>query len=307
MTNNCDWGEPASRSAEDIAAAQRFVEWYLAWFADVIYFGDYPPSMRQKLGDRLPRFTDDERDLFLANKPDFFGLNHYTTNMIADVPSPPGYDEDPTLWSYFIDREISEAYLPEACKGCGAVRAASVWHKAAPWGTRKLLNWIADRYDNPPIFVTENGWSSAGTKEEEIYDTDRVLFYANTTSEILKAINEDGVNVRGYFAWSMMDNYEWEYGYYERFGITHVDFDTLERTPKNSAEWLKRTVATNALVDVSDLTSGPPSDSDDNSGVIVPVVIVASVVGGLALVAGGYALHRGKASSEEAQSPLLGS
>jgi beta-glucosidase/6-phospho-beta-glucosidase/beta-galactosidase len=89
--------------------------------------------------------------------------------------------------------------------------------------------------------------------EEEINDIQRVLFHANTTSEVLKAINEDGVDVRGYFAWSMMDNYEWECGYSERFGITYVDFDTLERKPKNSAEWLRRTIASNSLVDVSDL------------------------------------------------------
>jgi beta-glucosidase len=259
MTNNCDWGEPASRSPEDIAAAQRYVEWYLGWFADVIYLGDYPASMRDKLGDRLPAFTDDETKMFLDNKPDFFGLNHYTTNMIAHVPSPSTYDADPTQWSYFGDRELEEAYLPEVCQGCGPIQAASVWHKAAPWGTRKLLNWIADRYGNPPISITENGWSTHDSMEEEIYDTDRVLFYANTTSEVLKAINEDGVDVRGYFAWSMMDNYEWEYGYDERFGIHYVDFETQERTPKNSAEWLKRTVASNSLVDVSDLTTGPPA------------------------------------------------
>jgi beta-glucosidase len=250
---NCDWGEPASRSPDDIAAAERYVEWQLGWFADIIYLGDYPMSMRRKLGDRLPVFAESERQMFLNNKPDFFGLNHYTTNMIVDAPSPPGYDDDPALWSYFGDREVSESYLPEVCAGCGPLRAASVWHKAAPWGTRKLLSWIANRYGGPPVLITENGWSSRGSMEEEINDIQRVLFHANTTSEVLKAINEDGVDVRGYFAWSMMDNYEWECGYSERFGITYVDFDTLERKPKNSAEWLRRTIASNSLVDVSDL------------------------------------------------------
>merc|ERR1712130_748036 len=76
------------------------------------------------------------------------------------------------------------------------------------------------------IYVTENGWSlKADTHQVGVVDTDRMYFYANYTSEMLKAIKEDGVDVRGYFAWSLMDNYEWEMGYTERFGLVYNDYN----------------------------------------------------------------------------------
>jgi beta-glucosidase/6-phospho-beta-glucosidase/beta-galactosidase len=92
---------------------------------------------------------------------------------------------------------------------------------------RKFLNWINDRYNSPEIYITESGWSVAvDDKSLGAKDPDRLGYYKNYTTEVFKAMNEDGVNIKGYFAWSLMDNYEWEMGYRERFGLIYVDFDT---------------------------------------------------------------------------------
>jgi len=134
--------------------------------------------------------------------------------------------------------------------------------KGAAWGLRKLLNWVHRRYSGPEIIVTEGGWSlAADTAAEAQTDTQRVAYYANYTSEMLKAIHEDGINVSGYFAWSLMDNFEWEKGYSERFGVIFTDFGfddagqptvNQSRTLKDSACWFSKVWAANAVVDPAD-------------------------------------------------------
>lgn len=245
ITNNCDWNEPATNSVEDIAAAERANEWWLAWFSDPIWLGDYPASMRAKLGERLPTFTPAESES-LKGSADFFGLNHYGSMFTQGSPAPADYGlPGGTEPSYWADYEAHSFHTDDMPK------AASVWLFGVPWGLRKLLNWVAKRYNSPAIYVTENGWSTPGDVDVEtgVHDPSRVLFYANYTSEMQRAINEDGVDVRGYFAWSLMDNFEWERGYSERFGLVHTDFVTQKRYPKTSALWYSATIQANAIVD----------------------------------------------------------
>ena len=243
ITNNCDWREPRTGAAADVAAAERAVEWWLGWFADPIWLGDYPASMRAALGERLPRFTAAEQAL-IRGSADFFGLNHYGSAWAEDQPHPPGYGTPggpaPHYFADFAARELHSDEMP---------RAASVWLYGVPWGLRKLLSWVARRYANPPLFVTENGWSTPGDEAgaTAVYDPGRVYFYANYTSEMRRAIYEDGVDVRGYFAWSLLDNFEWERGYSERFGLVYTDFETQQRLPKASARWFSDLATTNAL------------------------------------------------------------
>ena len=150
-----------------------------------------------------------------------------------------------------------------------------------PWGLRKLLKWIDTRYHHPIIYVTENGWSTPGDEHwsKGVQDDGRVLFYHNYTSEMQvrqaskqassiakrtqlislpllpcivraqRSINEDGVDLRGYLAWSLMDNFECERGYTERFGLVFTDFDTQERDVKASGGWYKAAIEANAIVD----------------------------------------------------------
>lgn len=255
ISNNCDYREPATAEPDDIAAAQRANIWWLGWFADPIFgeSGDYPIEMRQKLGTRLPSFTAAEK-AELKGSADWFGLNHYGSGFAKHAPNGPQYGSAQDPPSYWADFESQTLHTPEMPK------AASTWLYSTPWGLRKLLGWISHRYpkSRAPIYVTENGWSTAGgeSMQEGIADDGRVAFYANYTSEMRKAINEDGVDVRGYFGWSLMDNFEWEMGYTERFGLVYTDYETQQRTPKASAKWFSALIKANALVDTKPFMSG---------------------------------------------------
>jgi len=116
-----------------------------------------------------------------------------------------------------------------------------------PWGCKKLLKWIDERYDQPNIYITENGCSYPDKLVDgKVDDQKRVDFYQGYLKACQEAINE-GVKLKGYFAWSFMDNFEWASGYEKRFGLHYVDFETLERTPKKSALWFKEAIKNNSV------------------------------------------------------------
>lgn len=230
ITNNCDWREPLTTDPKDQEAAQRALEFFLAWFADPIYKGDYPDVMKKNLGHRLPSFTDEEKKL-IKGSSDFFGLNHYTTMMAADAT------EQPVDGFVYGNGGLSEDQLVNLSVSPEWKMTAMQW-AIVPWGCRKLLHWIADRYDNPPIYITENGCAfDDQVIDGKVNDTDRIDFFKSYLNEIGIAI-ESGVQVKGYFIWSLMDNFEWALGYGKRFGITYVD-EKLNRIPKASAWWYR--------------------------------------------------------------------
>ena len=239
ITNNCDWREAYSEKPEDIEAAERAVEFFLAWFADPIYKGDYPQSMKERLGDRLPTFSIEEKTL-MKGSSDFFGLNHYTTSYVAALS---------------VDKDNTRTAINEGMINDQALRLIQdkSWEKTdmdwpiVPWGLQKLLEWINDRYDQPDIVITENGCAMKDQiLDGKILDQNRINFYHSYISAVHKAI-ENGVKVKGYFAWSFMDNFEWASGYEKRFGICYVDYKTLKRTPKASALWYKNVIKENAV------------------------------------------------------------
>jgi beta-glucosidase len=239
ITNNCDWREPITKKKEDCEAATRALEFFLGWFADPIYFGRYPTCMVERLGDRLPKFTEEEIAI-VKGSSDFFGLNHYTT-MYAAVAS-----DHMEAQSVYGNGGLSEDQDV-------TLSVDSTWRKTSmgwavvPWGCKKMLAWIADRYDNPDIIITENGCAYKDVLENgEVNDQERIDFYHGYLKAALEAINS-GVNLKGYFAWSFMDNFEWASGYEKRFGIHYVDFFTGKRTPKNSAKWYKDIIKHNAI------------------------------------------------------------
>ncbi|WMI67149.1 GH1 family beta-glucosidase [Mangrovimonas sp. YM274] len=228
ITNNCDWREPLTDAVEDQKAAQRALEFFLAWFADPIYFGKYPKCMEDRLGDRLPKFTEEERQMLLGST-DFFGLNHYTTMLASEA-------KQINAGSVYGNGGLSEDQDVNLALDPNWELTEMQW-AVVPWGCRKLLHWISDRYDHPNIVITENGCAyDDQIVNGEVNDEKRVEFFKGYLEECAIAI-EEGVNLTGYFAWSFMDNFEWASGYSKRFGMHYVDFDTLERTPKASAKW----------------------------------------------------------------------
>lgn len=238
ITNNCDWRYPLTDSPADQAAAQRSIEFFLAWFADPIWKGDYPAVMRDRLGGRLPEFTAAEREAVLGSS-DFFGLNHYST-MYASEPEE-GKELDSSLegnGGMIEDQAVHLSTDPDWGK------TQMSW-SIVPEGCRELLKWIDARYERPIIYITENGCAVDEPDEESaLNDTIRRNFFEGYLRECHNAI-EQGVDLRGYFAWSLMDNFEWSWGYERRFGLIRVDYETLERTFKGSARWFQETIATN--------------------------------------------------------------
>ncbi|KAJ7045088.1 beta-glucosidase 1B [Mycena alexandri] len=227
ITLNGDWQMPYDDSPENVAAAQHALDVAIGWFADPIYLGHYPSYMQQMLGNRLPQFTPAELAL-VKGSSDFYGMNTYTTNLCRAG----GDDEFQGLVDYTFTRPDGSQL---------GVQAHCAWLQDYPEGFRSLLNYLWKKY-KLPIYVTENGFAvkneSAMPREVAVKDTDRVNYYRGVTASLQAAIHEDGVDVRGYLAWSLLDNFEWADGYTTRFGVTYVDYKTQERLPKDSANFL---------------------------------------------------------------------
>lgn len=218
----------------DVEACDRKIEFAISWFADPIYFGHYPESMRKQLGDRLPTFTPEEAALVKGSN-DFYGMNHYTANYIRHKEGvPPEDDFLGNLETLFYNKKGD----------CIGPETQSFWLRPHAQGFRDLLNWLSKRYGYPKIYVTENGTSIKGENDmplEKILEDDfRVKYYDDYVRAMAKASEEDGVNVMGYMAWSLLDNFEWAEGYETRFGVTYVDYaNDQKRYPKKSAKSLK--------------------------------------------------------------------
>lgn len=234
---NMDWKEPRTDSIDDSNAQRRALDWQLGWFADPIYKGHYPETMRQRCGDRLPEFTPAEVEL-VKGSHDFFGLNHYSTDYVEALENDTRQTEKS---SYFSDREIRESSDPRW-------RKTGMGWDVVEWGLYKLLKWIQQEYDpRGGIIITENGF---GFREDDPsaakQDTYRVECMQGYLAQAHRAIQENA-DLRGYFAWSLMDNYEWQWGYSRQFGIVRVDFDTQKRSPKASAGLMSELAKTNTL------------------------------------------------------------
>uniref|UniRef100_G3Q7H3 Glucosidase, beta, acid 3 (gene/pseudogene) n=1 Tax=Gasterosteus aculeatus aculeatus TaxID=481459 RepID=G3Q7H3_GASAC len=223
---NSDWLEASvAGCAEDVAATERQLAFTLGWFAwPVFVTGDYPKIMRSAIdaqsekfgrsgGSRLPSFSKDEPAVL--GTADFFALNYYTSRK---VEAGGGCGEVLSMKSDRDARDVLDPSWPI----CGVS-----WLAVVPHGLRKLLKYIKDTFNNPAVYITENGFSQVG--QLQIEDVQRSEFYKDTILEVAKAIQEDGVNVRGYFAWSLLDNFEWADGFSVRFGLFHVDFADARR------------------------------------------------------------------------------
>lgn len=149
ITLNLDWAEPLTNTPADISAAQRRNEFGLAWFGDPIFFGEYPQSMIDFVGSRLQQFTVDEKQL-IQGSVDFLGLNHYSTKYVSSCV------DKSTAQGWQYDQCTAESKYDMNGTLIGP-QAGSSWLNIVPWGMYKVLMWTSERYNNPGIFITENG------------------------------------------------------------------------------------------------------------------------------------------------------
>ncbi|KAK2983760.1 hypothetical protein RJ640_022702 [Escallonia rubra] len=230
------WMVPASNSSLDIRASLRAQNFFLGWYMDPLVFGDYSRLMKSLIGARLPKFTAEQSKL-VKGSLDFLGLNYYTANYAAHVTN---FGNDVVNVSYTTD---NRANLTTSINGVPiGEKAGSDWLYVYPQGIKETLLYIKEKYNNPIVYITENGIdeinNSSLTLKQALTDNFRIRYYSRHLANVLEAI-KDGVNVKGFFAWAIMDNFEWDSGFTSRFGLNYVNFaGRLERYPKLSAKWL---------------------------------------------------------------------
>jgi len=219
---------PASESDADQAAARRLDGYENRWFIDPVLRGSYPADMLDWYGRQVPiDFIHDGDMRVVAAPTDFLGVNYYETKTVAADPGEP----------YHHARVLPlVGQLPPERLTAGGL-------DVSPAGFGRILHRIRG-YTDLPLYVTENGAAFHDYVDPEggVDDIERVSYLNDHFSETLEAI-QAGIDVRGYFVWSLLDNFEWADGYSRRFGLVYVDFATQARIPKASARWYQRLIA----------------------------------------------------------------
>ncbi len=217
---------PASDSPEDVEAAERAHHYMNRQYLDPIFRGRYPEKLREVFGEAWPEWPLD--DFRLIQRPiDFVGLNYYTRSVVC-------YDPD----QYPLKaRPVHQA---------GSTYTDTGWEVCPKTLTETLL-WLKKNYDDPAVYITENGaaFPEPPTVEGSRWDDPLRRSYLVGHLKAARAAIDAGVDLRGYFAWSLMDNLEWSHGFSKRFGLIHVDFNTQKRTRKTSADLYQGIIASN--------------------------------------------------------------
>ena len=228
----------------DLEAARRLDAIWNRAFLEPLLLGTYPEDFRRDVAaydfDALVHDGDLET---IAAPIDFLGVNHYHDDNVSGHPAGP--DEPPAVVP--TDRRTSSPFVGSehlSFPSRGLPRTAMGW-EVNPDGLRALLVRLGQEYPNiPPLYVTENGsaWEDVVAEDGLVHDEERTAYLTSHLGAVSTAI-EEGADVRGYFAWSLLDNFEWAWGYDKRFGIIRVDYDTQERTIKDSGREYARIIA----------------------------------------------------------------
>lgn len=222
---------PASESEVDLAACQRAYENMSAIFGDPIFLGRYPETLFEWIGPHAPRTQGG--DMGIISQPiDFLGVNHYSTEQVAS---------DPRYGLLKLSREqVTAPHWGYTSMGWGV----------NPDGIKATLLDLKTRYQDPRILITENGCAMEDVPDENGFVADwRRIDYLRAHIRAVHEALQAGVDVQGYYVWSLMDNFEWAHGYGPRFGLVRVDYPTGRRIPKQSARWYSQVIANNAVND----------------------------------------------------------
>ncbi len=219
---NFEYAQPADESEASQRAARIYDGIYNRWFLGGVFQREYPADVLEGLGTHMPPGWQEDFDIISA-PVDWLGVNYYTRKLIADDGS--------GIW-------------PATKEVPGPLERTSVDWEVYPEGLHHFLTWAHENYTKDlPIHVTENGLASSDMLTGATFDDEQRIRYLNAhLDQVLKA-KAEGVPIESYFIWSLLDNYEWSLGYDKRFGLVHVDFETLQRTPKRSWHELKRVLA----------------------------------------------------------------
>ncbi|MEP6509769.1 MAG: family 1 glycosylhydrolase, partial [Gemmatimonadales bacterium] len=220
---------PASDSAEDIAATARADAYMNRQYLDPVFKGSYPEELSEIFGEAWPSWPDEDFQL-IREKFDFLGINYYTRGVTQDDPAS-------------IPVCASKVHQPDH------VYMETGW-EVFPDALRRALVWVKERYGDIPLYITENGstfYDPPAAIDGVVDDPLRVDCLRGNLEAVSQAMNE-GAPVKGYFAWSLLDNFEWSHGYSMRFGVVHVNYETQERTIKSSGKLYAEVIRTSGAV-----------------------------------------------------------
>ncbi|NWQ39222.1 beta-glucosidase [Bacillus sp. EB106-08-02-XG196] len=217
---NVTWYEPFSNRPEDIEACKRISAWFMEWFLDPVYKGSYPQILVDWFAKKGAKVNIQEGDMEIISQPiDILGINFYT-GTVSRYKEGNGTFDCEHLDGLFDKTDIGFTIYADAFY--------------------KVLMDIKNKYGEVPIYITENGATyNQDPVEGRVCDDKRINYLKQHLTQISRALSS-GVNLKGYCVWSLMDNYEWSYGYSMRFGLVHVDYHTLKRTKKDSYFWYKK-------------------------------------------------------------------
>lgn len=219
MAPNITWAEPYTDTEADRLACLRPIQWSWDWFLDPVCFASYPEHLSQWFADRGVRPPVLTGDLQTIAQPiDFVGGNYYCMSVNRHDASPAG--------GLLASRPVDMGW-----------EKSDIGWPLTPEGFTRSLVRIRQKYGDLPLYITENGICL-----NEPDDPRRIVYLDQHLRALARALAQ-GVDVRGYMAWSLLDNFEWAEGYSKRFGLVHVDFDTLQRTPKPSYHWYRNWIA----------------------------------------------------------------